>query len=234
MGRPDARAAAFFDVDRTTASSNLLDAYLDYALEGKKLLGRGIWLGTFVPKLPLYALLDWTDRVRFIRGFFRNYRGMTLEDLESWANRKSGDYWRRRLFGEARAAVEWHRERGHKIVLLTGGLMEMVRPLGDLLEVDEVMASRGKVTAGRFTGEMESEPLSGPGKAKAARFWADGSGVDLSESYAYADDMSDLPLLELVGHPIVVNPERRLEKLARAKGWPVRRWTLKGETAPSP
>ena len=104
----------------------------------------------------------------------------------------------------------------------------MVTPLGEILHADEVMASRCEVSAGRFTGKLESGPLGGSAKAEAAEAWAKQSGIDLSESYAYADDMSDLPLLELVGHPIAVNPERRLEKLAHTRGWPVRRWTTKG------
>ena len=228
MGGPNARVAAFFDVDRTIASSNLLDVYLDYALEGKSLLSRGLWFAAFAPRVPLYALTDWTDRVKFIKGFFKNYRGSAVGDLVGWAKRRGAEYWGRRLFREARDEVERHRTDGHKVVLLTGGLMEMVRPLGDLLGVDEVMASRGKVDGERFTGELEFGPLSGAGKAEAAKSWAEKCGVVLSDSYAYADDISDLPLLELVGHPIAVNPERRLGKLARAKGWPVQWWTLKG------
>ena len=101
-------------------------------------------------------------------------------------------------------------------------------PLGEILQTDEVMASRCGVSAGRFTGELSSGPLSGAAKAEAAEAWANQSGVDLSESYAYADDMSDLPLLELVGRPVAVNPERRLEKLAHSRGWPVQRWITKG------
>ena len=232
MGGPNARTAAFFDVDRTIASSNLLDVYLDYALEGKGPLGRTLWAAAFAPRIPFYALTDWTDRVKFIKKFFKNYRGATVNDLEGWAERRGPGYWSRRIFREARDEVERHRTDGHKVVLLTGGLMEMVRPLGALLNVDEVMASRGGVSGGRFTGDMASGPLSGDGKAQAAKRWAEESGADLSESYAYADDISDLPLLELVGHPVAVNPERRLDKEARARGWPVRRWTLKGLGAP--
>ena len=141
MGGPNARTAAFFDVDRTVASSNLLDVYLDYALEGKSLLSRTLWAAAFAPRIPFYAVTDWTDRVKFIRKFFKNYRGATVNDLEGWAERRGPGYWSRRIFREARDEVERHRTDGHKVVLLTGGLMEMVRPLGDLLSVDEVMAS---------------------------------------------------------------------------------------------
>ena len=75
MGGPNARVAAFFDVDRTIASSNLLDVYLDYALEGKGLLSRSLWVAAFAPRIPLYALTDWTDRVKFIKGSLRTTAG---------------------------------------------------------------------------------------------------------------------------------------------------------------
>ena len=177
---------------------------------------------------PIYAYLDWRNRVRFIKRFFRNYNGAPLESLERWARGPGIDYWTRRLFREARDQANWHREQGHRLVILTGGLFEMVNPLGEILHADEVMASRCRILEGRFTGELASGPLGGASKAIAAESWAQEHGVDMSESYAYADDMSDLPLLELVGHPIAVNPARPLEKLALSRGWPVRRWTTKG------
>ena len=228
MGASDPRVAAFFDVDGTSASSNLIDAYLDFALDGRSPLGRAIRLAALAPKIPLYAFQDWVDRVRFIESFFRNYNGVPVESVESWARGPGLDYWARHLFHEAEERAGWHRAQGHDVVLLTGGLREMVAPLGDLLHVDEVMASRCGVSEGRFTGRLESGPLGSSAKAEAARAWAWESGIDLSESYAYADDISDLPLLELVGHPVAVNPERRLRKLARTRAWPVHHWNARG------
>ena len=228
MGQPNARAAAFFDVDRTSASSNLLNAYLHFTLNGRSPIGKAISVVALLARVPIYAYLDWRDRVRFIERFFRNYNGVPVESLERWARGPGLAYWARHLFREARDQVNWHRQQGHKVVLLTGGLLEMVTPLGEILHADEVMASRCEVSGGRFTGKLESGPLGGSAKAEAAEAWAKQSGIDLSESYAYADDMSDLPLLELVGHPIAVNPARPLERLALSRGWPVHRWTTKG------
>lgn len=231
MGQPNGHAAAFFDVDRTSASSNLLDAYMDFATADKGPLGRAASVAGLLLKAPLYAYLDWTDRLRFIERFFGNYNGVSVERLERWARGPGLAYWSRRLFREAEDQVNWHRQQGHRVVLLTGGLLEMAAPLGAILHAEEVIASRCRVSGGQFTGELETGPLGGSAKATAAEGWACQSGVDLSESYAYADDMSDLPLLELVGHPVAVNPERRLERLARSRGWPVRRWTTKGVPA---
>lgn len=228
MDPPDSCIAAFFDVDHTSASSNLLDAYLDFTSNGKGPVGRAVSGAAVLAKAPFYACLDWFDRVRFIKQFFKNYNGVSVETMERWARGPGLDYWNRRLFQEALRQVAWHREQGHRIALLTGGLLEMVAPLGQILQADEVLASRCSVSNGLFTGVLELGPLSGAAKAEAAEAWARESGIDLSQSSAYADDMSDLSLLELVGHPIVVNPERRMEKLARSRGWPVRRWTTRG------
>lgn len=230
MGQLNGRAAAFFDVDRTSASSNLLDSYLQFTMDGRGPFGKALAFAGLLTKAPIYAYLDWRDRVRFIEKFFRNYNSVPLERLESWARGPGFDYWTRRLFREAREQADWHRQKGHRLVILTGGLLEMVTPLGDILHADEVMGSRCRISNGRFTGELESGPLGGVGKALAAESWARESGVELSQSYAYADDMSDLPLLELVGHPIAVNPARPLEKIAESRGWPVRHWTTKGMT----
>ena len=129
MGQPNARAAAFFDVDRTSASSNLLNAYLHFTLNGRNPIGKAISVVGLLTKVPIYAYLDWRDRARFIERFFRNYDGVRVEALEHWARGPGLAYWARHLFQEARDQVNWHREQGHRVVLLTGGLFEMVTPL---------------------------------------------------------------------------------------------------------
>ena len=227
MGPPNAQAAAFFDIDRSSASSNLLNAYLDFATAGSGPLRKTVSVAGLLAKAPFYAYLDWKDRVRFITRFFRNYNGVSVESLERWARGPGLAYWARHLYREAGEQVNWHREQGHSVVILTGNLLEIVAPLGEMLRADQVMASRCRISGGRLTGELASGPLGGPAKAFAAEAWSREAGMELSESYAYADDMSDLPLLELVGHPIAVNPSRPLEKLAHSRGWPVRRWTTK-------
>jgi hypothetical protein len=101
---------------------------------------------------------------------------------------------------------------------------EIVKPLGTYLGVDRVIASRAMVDDdGRYTGEMAYYAY-GPNKAVAIREFAEAEGIDLAESYAYSDSASDIPMLEVVGHAVAVNPDRELLKAARERDWEVRRF----------
>lgn len=219
---------AFFDVDGTLAASNLVDAYIDFRLSNRTLPGRGIWLLGFIPKLPYYALVDWFSRARFNKILFGSYEDVLLEELRSWAEREGVQYWASRLYADARLEIGRHRDRGHKIGLVTGGLMVTVRPLSSMLSVDGVAAAEVESFNGRLTGRLATGPLSGQAKVEGTWRLADTMGVDLRKSYAYADSYSDRHFLECVGHPVAVNPDRRLRRLARARGWSIRMWRRRG------
>jgi fatty acyl-CoA reductase len=89
---------------------------------------------------------------------------------------------------------------------------------------DELVAARLVERLGRFTGELAEPPLTADGRASLAAGLAAEHGVDLADCHAYADSVADLPLLELVGHPHPINPDFRLAREARRRGWPVERW----------
>ena len=102
---------------------------------------------------------------------------------------------------------------------------EIVEPLAEHLGVDGCIATRAVVDdEGRYTGEMEFYAY-GPFKADAIRALAESEGIDLAESSAYSDSYTDLPMLETVGHPVVVNPDRVLAKVAREREWEVMQFT---------
>jgi HAD superfamily hydrolase (TIGR01490 family) len=108
--------------------------------------------------------------------------------------------------------------------LISGSVEPIVRPLARHLGVGEVLAARLETREGTTTGQLENGALAGEHKAQAiVRFAAD-RGIDLSEAYAYGDSLDDVPMLERVAKPAVVNPGRRLARLARARGWDVYRW----------
>ncbi|MEE9249057.1 MAG: HAD-IB family hydrolase [Dehalococcoidia bacterium] len=218
----------FFDVDGTLAASNLVDAYIDFRLSNRTLLRRGLWLLSFIPKLPYYALVDRFSRARFNRMFLGSYEGVLLEELRSWAEREGVQYWVSRLYADALLEIGRHRQQGHKIGLVTGGLLVTVRPLSSMLSVDAVAAAEAESLNGRLTGRLATGPPSGQTKAEETRRLADTMGVDLGKSYAYADSYSDRHFLECVGHPVAVNPDRRLRRLARARGWSIRMWRRRG------
>ena len=118
--------------------------------------------------------------------------------------------------------VEAHHRAGHDVVVVSASSTEMVEPIAALVGADRAIATRMEVDAeGRFTGRIEHSLLHG---AKVDALVADASAhrISLSRSWAYSDSISDRPMLEAVGHPVAVNPDRDLRRLADAQGWPVR------------
>jgi HAD superfamily hydrolase (TIGR01490 family) len=124
------------------------------------------------------------------------------------------------VYAEAAALIEEHRIAGRDVVLVSASGEEMVRPIGELLGVTDVIATRMVVQDGRYTGEIEFY-AAGPAKVDAVKSLAYRRGYDLDSSYAYSDSATDVPLLESVGNPSAVNPDRALRRIAVDHGWPV-------------
>ncbi len=122
----------------------------------------------------------------------------------------------------ARIEIERHRDEGRRLVLATTTPEHLIAPLADELGFDGVVATRYGRRDGRFDGTIDGHFVWGRGKLRAVREWAEEQGVSLRESYAYSDSYYDVPLLNGVGHPTAVNPDARLEVVARLRGWPVR------------
>jgi HAD superfamily hydrolase (TIGR01490 family) len=125
------------------------------------------------------------------------------------------------IFKEALDRIAEHKAKGDLVYIVSASPEEIVAPLGERLGVDGVIATVSKVDAnGRYTGEMEFYAY-GPYKAEAMASIAHRYGFSLEDAYAYSDSYTDLPMLEAVGHPIAVNPDRVLAKIAKERNWPV-------------
>ncbi|GAA1457912.1 HAD-IB family hydrolase [Williamsia maris] len=124
------------------------------------------------------------------------------------------------VFAEAAELIAGHRARGHDVVIVSASGSEIVEPIGGMLGVDTSVASRMQVVDGKYSGEVEFYCY-GEGKRTAIREIAAERGYDLALCFAYSDSITDLPMLEVVGHPTAVNPDRALRKAAAANGWPV-------------
>ena len=126
------------------------------------------------------------------------------------------------IYAEALELIEEHKRAGRKTVIISSSPIETVEPIGEYLGVDDVIATRARLDAdGRYTGELEFYAY-GPHKADAIREMAVREGIDLARSYAYSDSITDLPMLELVGNPVAVNPDRELARVAREREWEMR------------
>ncbi len=126
------------------------------------------------------------------------------------------------VYAEAMAIIDEHRRAGRRVIVVSASPEEIVRPLCRYLGINDVIATQSAVDEeGRYTGTIERYAY-GPGKAEAMRELAEAEGIDLAESYAYSDSATDLPMLEVVGHPVVVNPDAELEAIAKERGWEIR------------
>ena len=226
-GSPTApRQAAFFDVDGTLADTTIAHYYRYFMLQRLSPLRGKLWHAGFWVKCGYYLWLDRRDRLRLNVVFYRNYGGLPTAEIKAHA----GECYRQvlvpRFYPQAAACIEEHRRAGRVIVLVTGSLDFLVEPLAREIGATSVLAASLVESNGRFTGELNGPPIGTAEKASRIRRLAEREGIDLSRSFAYGDSAADLPMLEAVGHPQVVNPDRALAAAAKARAWPVHRWTV--------
>lgn len=216
--------AAFFDVDGTLVDSDIVRYAVGIRTAGMPAPLRALWMAAFVPRIPYYLALDRKSRAAFQRALYRIYAGLSADDLAERAEALFHHHIEPRVHGAGRARVAEHRRKGHRVVLVSGSVEAIVRPLAESLHIPDVLAPRFEVADGRLTGALEGLPLAGRRKAGAVIDFAETHGIDLEGSFGYADSLDDLPMLEAVGRPAVVNPDRRLLEAALARGWDVYRW----------
>ncbi|MFZ9628484.1 MAG: HAD family hydrolase [Ilumatobacteraceae bacterium] len=122
---------------------------------------------------------------------------------------------------ESKRLVEQHRIAGRATYIVSASPIELVEPLATSLGMTAGIGTRSEVVDGIYTGSLVGPFCYGPGKVDAITELARTEGLDLAQCYAYSDSASDLPMLEAVGHPVAVNPDPRLERVAAERGWPV-------------
>jgi HAD superfamily hydrolase (TIGR01490 family) len=215
--------AAFFDLDKTIiATSSTLAmgrTFYDSGLISRKHVLRGA-VARFI-----YALgrAD-ADRMASMRdGLARLVTGWDVDQVRTIVDEALHGLIEPMIYSEAVDLIESHRSAGRAIVIVSTSGDDVVAPIGEMVGADHVIATRMVIADGRYTGEVAFY-AAGPHKAEAIRELADAHGWSLPDSYAYSDSTTDLPMLEAVGHPHAVNPERGLQRVALDRGWPILRF----------
>ena len=211
-------------MDGTLLKSTIVHYYIWMRFKETPFLLKYLWLVGFLPKIVYYLILDRISRPRFNEVFYRNYRGMRVAEIKALCTEMFKTYLRPKLFSAAISQIQEHKEQGTAVVFVTGSLDFIVQPIADYLAVDSVLAPQLHEQNGQFTGELTTEPLIGEEKAKAVQAYAEQHGISLEASYAYGDSQSDLPMLECVGNPAVVNPGKTLREKALTSGWEMHEW----------
>jgi HAD superfamily hydrolase (TIGR01490 family) len=132
------------------------------------------------------------------------------------------------IYHEVLDEAYWHQDSGRRAFIVTAASQELADVLAHVLVLDGAIGMRSEVRDGVYTGRPDGPFTYRDGKAEAIRELAAREGIDLSASYAYSDSESDLPMLRAVGHPVAVNPDRELERVARAEGWRIMRFDKLG------
>ncbi|MFQ5494071.1 MAG: HAD family hydrolase [Phycisphaerae bacterium] len=216
--------AAFFDVDGTLTATTIVDYYAYFRRRGMSpMLGR-LWQLGFWARCLCFLLLDKIDRGRLNVVFYRSYAGLSVGRVRSLVADCYREVMRPRRFQEAEDCVVAHRRSGRPIVLVTGSIDFIVAPLARELSAEETLAPCLVEHHGRFTGDLNGPPIWAEEKARRIQAFADLHDIDLTRSYAYGDSIADLQMLEAVGRPHAVNPDRALARIARQRGWPTLRW----------
>ncbi len=214
-------AAAFYDVDGTLVSTNVVHNYAYYAMNVPSLTDKVTRTASLLASIPFYLVADKIGRKFFNDLFYKNYAGIGEDRLYVLGQEMFDTWIRAKMYPDMLDLIRRSRAEGYQQVLLSGALDVIVRPMADFLGVDAWAANRLEIVDGKATGRLLPPVYAGPEKANFVRTYAAKNGLDLSLCRAYADSGSDIPMLSMVGRPVAVNPDTQLLSTARAHDWPV-------------
>lgn len=216
--------AAFFDLDKTVIAKASMAAFGRPLYRGG-LINRRTVVRTIYAQLVYMHLGASEERLERIReSVLHLTKGWSRDRVCEIVEEALAKVVEPIVFREAIELIEQHRSEGRMVVIVSASPEELVVPLARYLHADAVIASRALIDEeGRYTGSMAFYAY-GPFKAEAIAGLAAERGIDLEASYAYSDSYTDTPMLEAVGHPVAVNPDRVLLKLARERGWETRQF----------
>lgn len=216
--------AAFFDLDKTVIAKASVVAFsrplYREGLLTRRILARALWGQVIFARFGARAPA--LDRLRL----------RMLRLVEGWEQQRVKEIVKGTLlqviapitYKEALELISEHKAAGRRVYIVSSAPVEIVEPLARHLGADEAIATEAEVHEGRYTGQLKSYPF-GPEKASRIGEVAKRDRVSLEQSWAYSDSATDVPMLEAVGHPVAVNPDRPLRRIAQMRGWPVLRFS---------
>jgi HAD superfamily hydrolase (TIGR01490 family) len=216
-------AAAFFDLDRTLIRRSSVLA-LAGSFRQRGLISRlGLAKSAFWQVLFVLRGAS-AERVRRAsEDGMKILSGFTVEDMQALVGDAMEPVLRPLVYDEPLHLVRRHREQGERVYIVSATLQEIVQHIADDLGFDGAIGSTCEIADGVYTGRS-LRAAHGEGKAEAIRELAAAEGLDLAACTAYSDSHTDVPFLEAVGHPVAANPDRKLRRIARRRGWPVVRF----------
>jgi putative phosphoserine phosphatase/1-acylglycerol-3-phosphate O-acyltransferase len=227
---PGPEVGAFFDLDGT-----LVAGFTGVLMTQDRLRRGQMSIGEFIGMVQagLNHQLGRSEFEDLIGKGARMLHGNSLSDLDELGERLFVQHVQSRVYPEMRAMVRAHMARGHTVVLSSSALTVQVEPVARFLGIDNVLSNKFETDDdGLITGEVVRPILWGPGKARAVQAFAAKNGIDLADSYFYADGDEDVALMYLVGNPRPTNPAGKLAAVAAKRGWPILRFSSRSGSSP--
>ena len=213
--------AAFFDLDKTVIAKASMVAF-GRPFQRAGLISRWLVLRALYGQLVyLYLGADESRMARMRESALRISKGWHQQTISDLVRETLAEVIEPIVFEEALDLISEHRRAGRRVYIISASPQEIVEPLTEYLGADQAIATRARIDdEGRYSGDVEFYSY-GPFKAEAMQAEAERLGIDLAASYAYSDSATDIPMLEAVGHPVAVNPDRALAKYAADQEWEV-------------
>jgi len=212
---------AFFDLDYTLLNASSGMIYVKESIKRRR--------------VPLWFISYLTLNHRLGRANFGETHARLITKVGRQGFREAGQFFAERitprvlshLTEPGLAKIKWHQDQGHRVVIISASIEEIVKPVAEQLGLGpDYLCTRLAVEDDRYLGRLIGPECYGAGKVHWARQWLAENKLDFPAAigYVYTDSSSDLPLLELAQHPVAVNPSRKLAKIAAERGWAVERF----------
>jgi HAD superfamily hydrolase (TIGR01490 family) len=213
--------ATFFDLDKTVISKSSSLALGRPFYRAGLVSRRQLFRGAYAQLVYLALGADEKRMDRAKDAMLAMTKGWKQSEVEDVVREALGTVIDPYLYQEALDLIALHRALGRRVFIVSSAPEDVVRPLAERIGVEDVIATRAEIREGRYTGGLEFYCY-GDQKAEAIKRLAQEEGIDLSRSYAYSDSITDRPMLEAVGNPVAVNPDRELRRLAQQRRWKTR------------
>ncbi len=214
------RTAAFFDLDKTIIAKSSTLAFSKPFQAGGLISRRAVLRSAYAQFVYLVGGAD-HDQMEKLRAFMSELcAGWDVATVREIVADTLHNVVDPLVYDEAVQLIAEHKQAGHDVVIVSTSGSEVVEPIGAMLGADRVVATRLEIVDGRYTGEISYYAYAEE-KARAVEALAAELGYDLDSCYAYSDSVTDVPMLEAVGHPFAVNPDKELRRTATAREWPV-------------
>ena len=213
--------AAFYDLDGTLLSCNLVHTYGYYARNDRSLIKSALQLVKVLSNVPIYFFVDLYSRSAFNYYLFAQYKGMNRDRLIGLSDDLFEVTLKPSIYPKATELLEQTRREGYRNVLITGALDFTVRPIALHLGFEEIICNHLEFVNHVATGRIVPPLVAEHEKATLIREYAAREDIDLAQCCAFSDSTSDIPMLEVSGRPTATNPSRRLRRFATQHNWPI-------------